>query len=100
MRQQIRFSPALADLKDCTGREAGIRLLHHVDVPDCEYGANGTFLFADCGLNQDPTAEELAAIAESSARELPVVWSVQSRLLRCCPIPQREVQSIRWSIKW
>ena len=39
-----------------------------LDVPDCEYGSNGTFLFADCGLNQDPTAEELAAIADSSSR--------------------------------
>ncbi|MCR5033677.1 MAG: phosphate acetyltransferase [Lachnospiraceae bacterium] len=39
-----------------------------VDVPNCEYGSNGTFLFADAGLNQDPTAEELAAIADSSAR--------------------------------
>ncbi|MCR5772800.1 MAG: phosphate acetyltransferase, partial [Butyrivibrio sp.] len=28
---------------------------------------NGTFLFADSGLNQDPTSEELAVIAESSA---------------------------------
>lgn len=37
-------------------------------VPDCEMGENGTFLFADCGLNQDPTAEELAAIADSSAK--------------------------------
>lgn len=37
-------------------------------VPDCDMGANGTFLFADCGLNQDPTAEELAAIADSSAK--------------------------------
>lgn len=36
-------------------------------VPDCAYGADGTFLFADAGLNQNPTAEELAAIAESSA---------------------------------
>ena len=36
-------------------------------VPDCEYGENGTFVFSDCGLNQNPTAEELAAIAESSA---------------------------------
>lgn len=39
-----------------------------MDVPDCQYGENGTFLFADCGLNQDPSAEELAAIADSSAK--------------------------------
>ena len=38
-----------------------------LDVPDCEYGEHGTFLFADCGLNQDPTSEELAAIADTSA---------------------------------
>lgn len=36
-------------------------------VPDCEYGSNGTFVFSDCGLNQNPNAEELAAIAKSSA---------------------------------
>lgn len=36
-------------------------------VPDCEYGANGTFIFADSGLNQNPNPEELAAIAASSA---------------------------------
>ena len=39
-----------------------------LDVPNCEYGDNGTFLFADCGLNQDPTAEELASIANTSAK--------------------------------
>ena len=36
-------------------------------VPNCEYGANGTFVFADCGLEQNPTPEKLAAIAKSSA---------------------------------
>ncbi len=36
-------------------------------VPDCEYGANGTFIFSDSGLVQNPNAEELAAIALSSA---------------------------------
>ena len=36
-------------------------------VPNCEYGADGTFVFADSGLNQDPNPEELAAIAASSA---------------------------------
>ncbi|MDO4264956.1 MAG: phosphate acetyltransferase [Eubacteriales bacterium] len=38
-----------------------------MSVPDCEFGDNGTFVFSDCGLNQNPTAEELAAIAGSSA---------------------------------
>ncbi len=37
-------------------------------VPDCEYGANGTFIFSDSGLVQNPTSEELAAIAGSSAK--------------------------------
>jgi len=37
-------------------------------VPDCDYGENGTFVFADSGLNQNPTAEELAYIAGSSAK--------------------------------
>ena len=36
-------------------------------VPNCELGANGIFLFSDCGLNQNPNPEELAAIAKSSA---------------------------------
>ena len=36
-------------------------------VPDCEYGSNGVFVFADSGLEQNPTPEKLAAIAASSA---------------------------------
>lgn len=36
-------------------------------VPDCDMGADGTFVFADCGLEQNPDAEKLAAIALSSA---------------------------------
>ena len=36
-------------------------------VPDCEYGANGAFIFADSGLEQNPTPEKLAAIAGCSA---------------------------------
>lgn len=36
-------------------------------VPNCEYGENGTFIFADCGLEQNPDSEKLAAIASSSA---------------------------------
>ena len=59
--------PALQILKTAPGVKlvSGFFLMC---VPDCPYGENGTFLFADCGLNQDPTAEELAAIADSSAK--------------------------------
>ncbi|NMA30475.1 MAG: phosphate acetyltransferase, partial [Candidatus Methanofastidiosa archaeon] len=37
-------------------------------VPNSELGANGTFVFSDCGLVQNPKAEELATIAGSSAK--------------------------------
>lgn len=59
--------PALQILKTAPGVKL-VSGFFIIDVPDCEYGADGTFLFADCGLNQDPTAEELAAIAETSAK--------------------------------
>lgn len=39
-----------------------------VVVPNCDMGADGTFIFADAGLNQSPNAEEIAYIAESSAQ--------------------------------
>ena len=59
--------PALQILKTAPGTEL-VSGFFIMDVPNCEFGANGTFLFADCGLNQDPTSAELAAIADSSAK--------------------------------
>ena len=59
--------PALQILKTAPGVKlvSGFFLMC---VPDCDMGDQGTFIFADCGLNQDPTPEELAAIADSSAK--------------------------------
>ena len=59
--------PSLQILRTAPGVEmvSGFFIL---DVPNCEYGDNGTFLFADCGLNQDPNSEELAAIADTSSK--------------------------------
>lgn len=37
-------------------------------VPQCEYGANGTFIFGDSGLNANPNSEELSEIAISSSK--------------------------------
>ena len=56
--------PALQILKTAPGTKL-VSGFFIMDVPDCEYGYNGTFLFADCGLNQDPNPEELAAIADT-----------------------------------
>lgn len=39
-----------------------------VCVPDCTYGYNGVFIFADAGLVQNPSQEELAYIAGMSAQ--------------------------------
>ena len=59
--------PSLQVLRTAPGVEivSGFFIL---DVPNCSPGADGTFLFADCGLNQDPNPEELACIANSSAK--------------------------------
>lgn len=49
-------------------------------VPDCDMGANGTFIFADCGLNQNPNSEQLAAIAGSSAETFRVLVGEEPRV--------------------
>ncbi len=39
-----------------------------ISVPDCKYGQDGIFVFGDCGLNRNPTADELSEIAIASAK--------------------------------
>ena len=58
--------PCLQILKTKPGTKL-VSAFFLMEVPNCEFGENGTFVFADCGLNQNPNPEELAAIAISSA---------------------------------
>ena len=67
--------PALQILKTAPG----VKLVSAFFVMDTVFkdqGENGTFLFADCGLNQDPTPEELAAIADIHAYSISAVTGV------------------------
>lgn len=49
-------------------------------VPDCEYGANGIFVFGDAGLEQNPTPEKLAAIAKSSAESFELLVQEEAKV--------------------
>lgn len=58
--------PSLQILKTAPGTKI-VSAFFVMSVPNCDLGQNGTFIFSDCGLNQNPSAEDLAAIAGSSA---------------------------------
>lgn len=59
--------PSLQVLKTAPGTKL-VSSFFIMVVPNCEFGADGTFIFSDSGLVQNPNAEELAAIAGSSAK--------------------------------
>ncbi|MFR3274412.1 MAG: phosphate acetyltransferase [Collinsella phocaeensis] len=58
--------PALQILKTAPGTKL-VSAFFIMCTKTPEYGADGTLLFADCGLNINPTAEELSEIALASA---------------------------------
>ena len=57
--------PALQILKTAPGTKLVSAFFIMCNVP--EFGADGTLLFADCGLNINPNADELSEIALASA---------------------------------
>ena len=71
--------PCLQILKTAPGTKL-VSAFFLMNVPNCEYGENGTFAFADCGLNQNPTAEELAAIAASTAKSFKALTGAEPRV--------------------
>ena len=59
--------PALQILKTAPDTKL-VSAFFLMTVPDCEYGENGTFIFGDCGLNENPDDEALSEIAISSSK--------------------------------
>jgi len=49
-------------------------------VPDCEYGENGIFLFADSGLEQNPDPLKLSTIAYSSANSFELLVEAKAKV--------------------
>lgn len=73
------LSPALRIIKTKPNTEL-VSAFFLMFVPNCEYGENGTFLFADCGLEQNPTAEKLAEIAKSSAESFEMLTGYEAKI--------------------
>lgn len=58
--------PALQILKTAPGAKL-VSAFFVMVVPDCVYGKDGTFIYADSGLVENPDAEDLSEIAIASA---------------------------------
>ncbi len=51
-----------------------------MEIPNCEYGKNGMLLFADCAVNPNPTSDELAAIAISTAETAKALCDIEPKV--------------------
>lgn len=71
--------PSLQILKTAPGA-ALVSSFFVMVVPDCEYGSNGTFVFADCGLNVQTDPTSLANIAISSAKSFEALVGDEARV--------------------
>lgn len=71
--------PALQILKTAPGTKL-VSAFFVMAVPDCEYGENGTFVFGDCGLNENPDAEALSEIAIASSKSFEQLVGEQAKV--------------------
>jgi len=49
-------------------------------VPDCSYGDNGTFVFADCGIIPEPNSRQLACVSLAAAELAAKVLGLEPRI--------------------
>ena len=61
------LKPALQIIKGAPGVKT-VSAFFIMDVPDKTFGENGVFIYADSGMNENPTAEQLSDIAITSSK--------------------------------
>ena len=71
--------PALQILKTAPGTKL-VSAFFVMVVPNCEYGENGVFIFSDCGLNENPDAENLSEITISSSKSFEQLVGKKSKI--------------------
>ncbi len=71
--------PSLQILKTAPGTKL-VSSFFVMDVPNCEYGDEGVFVFGDCGLVENPNADELSEIAISSAHSFKALTGNDARV--------------------
>jgi len=71
--------PALQIIKTAPGISV-VSSCFLMELPDPKLGDGGILIFGDCAVNPDPTAEQLAAIAVSSAQTGSVLTGIQPRV--------------------
>ena len=71
--------PALQIIKTKPGTKL-VSAFFLMEVPNCEFGEKGAFIFADAGLEQNPDPEKLAAIAISSAESYRFLVEVEPKV--------------------
>jgi len=67
----------------CVGVDEGISIASScfiMAIPGCPYGAEGTFVYADCGVIPDPNSRQLACIAKASSDLAVKVLDVKPRI--------------------
>lgn len=71
--------PALQILKTAPGTKL-VSAFFVMCVPDCDYSDDGVYVFGDCGLNENPSAEQLAEIAASSTKSFEALVGKEAKV--------------------